>query len=101
VRDKILYNQNSHLSLIVAMNSYVLLIALVVALGGFVFGFDSGESSVSILLEFIVQCSHLTGIIATTLGHKTFAVYMYGPIAKNASLTGGFPRPGHKLHKLL
>ncbi|KAH8747898.1 general substrate transporter [Hyaloscypha finlandica] len=51
------------------MNSYVLLIALVVASGGFVFGFDSG-------------------IIATTLGHKTFAVYMYGPSAKNASLTG-------------
>ncbi|KAH7336169.1 putative hexose carrier protein [Rhexocercosporidium sp. MPI-PUGE-AT-0058] len=51
------------------MNSYVLLIALVVATGGFVFGVDSG-------------------IIATTLGHKTFAVYMYGPSAKNASLTG-------------
>ncbi|KAN0116882.1 putative hexose carrier protein [Hyaloscypha variabilis] len=51
------------------MNTYVLLIALVVALGGFVFGVDSG-------------------IIATTLGHKTFAVYMYGPIAKNATLTG-------------
>ncbi|KAE9376420.1 putative hexose carrier protein [Stipitochalara longipes BDJ] len=51
------------------MNTYVLLIPLVVALGGFVFGVDSG-------------------IIATTLGHKTFAVYMYGPVAKNASLTG-------------
>ncbi|KAL2068488.1 hypothetical protein VTL71DRAFT_16586 [Oculimacula yallundae] len=51
------------------MNAYVLFIALVVALGGFVFGVDSG-------------------IIATTLGHKTFAVYMYGPSAKNAALTG-------------
>ncbi|KAF9894127.1 hypothetical protein FE257_009100 [Aspergillus nanangensis] len=50
-------------------SSYVVLIALVVALGGFVYGVDSG-------------------IIATTLGHDTFKFYMLGPDGENAPLTG-------------
>jgi hypothetical protein len=33
---------------IITMNTYVLLIALVVALGGFVFGVDSGQSLASL-----------------------------------------------------
>lgn len=45
------------------------LVAIVAALGGFVFGFD-------------------TGIIATTLGHDTFKRYFYGPAMFNPSYTG-------------
>jgi MFS family permease len=71
------------------MNSYVLLIALVVALGGFVFGVDSGQYPAS---GHASMAYYPLGIIATTLGHKTFAVYMYGPSAKNASLTGMPPQ---------
>ncbi|KAL2795306.1 general substrate transporter [Aspergillus keveii] len=48
---------------------YVLLIASVVALGGFSYGVDSG-------------------IIATTLGHDTFKYAMLGPTGVNAPLTG-------------
>ncbi|KAI9154880.1 High-affinity glucose transporter [Paramyrothecium foliicola] len=44
-------------------------IALVVAMGGFVYGFDSG-------------------IIATTLGHDSFKAYFYGPSLVNTSLSG-------------
>ncbi|KEY73519.1 hypothetical protein S7711_03684 [Stachybotrys chartarum IBT 7711] len=44
-------------------------IALVVAMGGFVYGFDSG-------------------IIATTFGHDTFRLYFYGPSRVNTSLSG-------------
>lgn len=51
------------------MGNYIILIALVVAVGGFVFGVDSG-------------------IMGTTLGHDTFKIYMLGPTKKNASLTG-------------
>ncbi|QGA15942.1 hypothetical protein EYB26_003604 [Talaromyces marneffei] len=50
-------------------NFYVILIALVVALGGFVYGVDSG-------------------IIATTLNHDTFKHCMLGPTGVNAPLTG-------------
>ncbi|KAL3480922.1 putative hexose carrier protein [Aspergillus californicus] len=48
---------------------YVILISLVVALGGFAYGVDSG-------------------IIATTLGHDTFKYAMLGPTGTNAALTG-------------
>ncbi|KAL4874356.1 putative hexose carrier protein [Aspergillus karnatakaensis] len=48
---------------------YVILISLVVALGGFAYGVDSG-------------------IIATTLGHDTFKYAMLGPTGVNAPLTG-------------
>ncbi len=51
------------------MGSYIIIIALVVAVGGFVFGVDSG-------------------IMGTTLGHDTFKLYMLGPTKKNAALTG-------------
>lgn len=51
------------------MGYYIVVIALVVAIGGFVFGVDSG-------------------IIGTTLGHDTFKLYMFGPSMKNAPLTG-------------
>ncbi|CAH0002217.1 unnamed protein product [Clonostachys byssicola] len=44
-------------------------IALVVAMGGFVYGFDSG-------------------IIATTLGQSSFKSYFYGPTLVNTSLSG-------------
>ncbi|VUC31216.1 unnamed protein product [Clonostachys rosea] len=44
-------------------------IALVVAMGGFVYGFDSG-------------------IIATTLGQSSFKSYFYGPTLANTSLSG-------------
>ncbi|KAF5594922.1 sugar transporter [Fusarium pseudocircinatum] len=44
-------------------------IALVVTMGGFTFGFDSG-------------------IIATTFGHQTFRIYMYGPSQASTSLAG-------------
>ncbi|OOQ91574.1 putative sugar transporter [Penicillium brasilianum] len=48
---------------------YLVFISLVVALGGFVYGVDSG-------------------IIATTLGHDSFKFYMLGPTGMNAPLTG-------------
>ncbi|KAK8124049.1 hypothetical protein PG999_003967 [Apiospora kogelbergensis] len=48
---------------------FILGIATVAALGGFIYGVDSG-------------------IIATTLGHDTFKLYMYGPSKTNASLSG-------------
>ncbi|KAL2820163.1 general substrate transporter [Aspergillus cavernicola] len=48
---------------------YVVLIASVVALGGFAYGVDSG-------------------IIATTLAHDTFKYAMLGPTGTNAPLTG-------------
>lgn len=51
------------------MGHYIVIIALVVAIGGFVFGVDSG-------------------IMGTTLGHDTFKVYMLGPTKKNPALTG-------------
>ncbi|KAL2862815.1 sugar porter family MFS transporter [Aspergillus lucknowensis] len=51
------------------VSSYVVLIASVVALGGFAYGVDSG-------------------IIATTLGHDTFKHAMLGPTGTNAPLTG-------------
>ncbi|KAI9044245.1 sugar porter family MFS transporter [Aspergillus affinis] len=51
------------------VSHFVVVIALVVALGGFVYGMDSG-------------------IIATTLGHDTFKYSMFGPKGKNASLEG-------------
>ncbi|KAF5618073.1 high-affinity glucose transporter [Fusarium tjaetaba] len=44
-------------------------IALVVTIGGFTFGFDSG-------------------IIATTFGYQTFRLYMYGPFQASTSLAG-------------
>ncbi|KAE8325834.1 general substrate transporter [Aspergillus sergii] len=47
----------------------LVLITLVVALGGFVYGVDSG-------------------IIATTLGHETFKYAMFGPTGENAGLKG-------------
>ncbi|KAL5358333.1 putative hexose carrier protein [Aspergillus floccosus] len=50
-------------------SAYVFLISLVAALGGFVYGVDSG-------------------IIATTLGHDTFKYYMLGPTGENPALTG-------------
>ena len=70
-----------HLFLILAHNSSsgrldtnmgqgrLLIVALVAALGGFVYGFD-------------------TGIIATTLGHDSFKLYFYGPSMMNPSYTG-------------
>ncbi|KAL4916144.1 putative hexose carrier protein [Aspergillus aurantiobrunneus] len=48
---------------------YVVVIACVVAIGGFAYGVDSG-------------------IIATTLGHDTFKYAMLGPTGTNAPLTG-------------
>lgn len=51
------------------MGNYIIVVALVVAIGGFVFGVDSG-------------------IIGTTLGHDSFKLYMFGPSMKNPSLTG-------------
>jgi hypothetical protein len=48
---------------------YIIVVALVVAVGGFVFGVDSG-------------------IIGTTLGHDTFKLYMLGPTKKNAPIVG-------------
>ncbi|GME52724.1 hypothetical protein VE03_03405 [Neofusicoccum parvum] len=50
-------------------NTHVLLIAVVSALGGFVYGVDSG-------------------IIATTMGHDSFKLYMYGPSMADASIQG-------------
>ncbi|TLD18550.1 hypothetical protein PspLS_10271 [Pyricularia sp. CBS 133598] len=47
----------------------VIFVALVAAMGGFIFGFDSG-------------------IIATTLGHGSFRVYFFGPSGRNTSLSG-------------
>lgn len=47
----------------------IYLVAVVAALGGFVFGFD-------------------TGMIATTLGHDSFKLYFYGPAMFNPSYTG-------------
>lgn len=47
----------------------VIVIALVVAMGGFVYGFDSG-------------------IIATTFGHESFKLYFYGPTLVNTSISG-------------
>ncbi|KAJ4168766.1 hypothetical protein NW754_010694 [Fusarium falciforme] len=51
------------------MRLIIHIIALVTALGGLVFGFDSG-------------------IIATTFGHESFRLTMYGPSQANPSLTG-------------
>ncbi|UPK92207.1 hypothetical protein LCI18_003142 [Fusarium solani-melongenae] len=51
------------------MRLIIHIIALVTALGGLVFGFDSG-------------------IIATTFGHESFRITMYGPSQANPSLTG-------------
>ncbi|RSM06577.1 hypothetical protein CEP52_005659 [Fusarium oligoseptatum] len=51
------------------MRLIIHIIALVTALGGLVFGFDSG-------------------IIATTFGHESFRLTMYGPSQVNPSLTG-------------
>ncbi|KFY95126.1 hypothetical protein V500_02910 [Pseudogymnoascus sp. VKM F-4518 (FW-2643)] len=51
------------------MGYYIIIVALVVAIGGFVFGVDSG-------------------IMGTTLGHDTFKLYMLGPTLKNPSLIG-------------
>lgn len=47
----------------------VIAVALVAAMGGFIYGFDSG-------------------IIATTLGHDTFKLYFYGPSMSNSALSG-------------
>ncbi|KLU92547.1 hypothetical protein MAPG_11492 [Magnaporthiopsis poae ATCC 64411] len=47
----------------------VIFITLVVAMGAFVYGFDSG-------------------IIATTLGQENFKLYFFGPTKRNASLAG-------------
>lgn len=47
----------------------LLVVALVAARGGFVYGFD-------------------TGIIATTLGHDSFKLYFYGPSMLNPSYAG-------------
>jgi hypothetical protein len=51
------------------MTFKIYLVALVAALGGFVFGFD-------------------TGIIATTLGQGSFRIYFYGPKGFNPTYTG-------------
>ncbi|ETN41464.1 uncharacterized protein HMPREF1541_03400 [Cyphellophora europaea CBS 101466] len=51
------------------MKTIIYLITITTALGGLVFGFDSG-------------------IIATTFGHESFRVTMYGPSQVNAPLTG-------------
>ncbi|KAK6836027.1 transporter (major facilitator superfamily) [Apiospora arundinis] len=48
---------------------FIIGIATVAALGGFIYGVDSG-------------------IIATTLGHDTFKLYMYGPPKTNTALSG-------------
>ncbi|KAK8029612.1 hypothetical protein PG993_010903 [Apiospora rasikravindrae] len=48
---------------------FIMGIATVAALGGFIYGVDSG-------------------IIATTLGHDTFKLYMYGPPKINTALSG-------------
>ncbi|KAK8054509.1 hypothetical protein PG994_009576 [Apiospora phragmitis] len=48
---------------------FIVGIAAVAALGGFIYGVDSG-------------------IIATTLGHDTFKLYMYGPSKADAALSG-------------
>ncbi|EXJ85326.1 hypothetical protein A1O1_05690 [Capronia coronata CBS 617.96] len=50
-------------------NYLIFLVAVVAALGGMIYGFDSG-------------------IVATTLGHDTFKVYMYGPSMSNPALSG-------------
>ncbi|KPM35791.1 hypothetical protein AK830_g10780 [Neonectria ditissima] len=47
----------------------VIAVALVAAMGGFIYGFDSG-------------------IIATTLGHDSFKLYFYGPSMTNSALSG-------------
>ena len=52
------------------MSRYLTIIAAVVAsLGGFIYGTDSG-------------------IIATTIAHDSFKVYMFGPKMTNTALTG-------------
>ncbi|KAF4983464.1 hypothetical protein FZEAL_1193 [Fusarium zealandicum] len=51
------------------MNRLILVVAFVAAQGGFIYGFDSG-------------------IVATTLGHDTFKLKMYGPSMVNTAYTG-------------
>ncbi|KAL0932411.1 sugar transporter [Colletotrichum truncatum] len=51
------------------MNFLIIVVALVAAQGGFIFGFDSG-------------------IIATTFGHDSFKLKMYGPAMVNTAYTG-------------
>ncbi|KAK2733793.1 sugar transporter [Colletotrichum kahawae] len=51
------------------MNFLIVAIALVAAQGGFIYGFDSG-------------------IIATTFGHDSFKLKMYGPSMVNTAYTG-------------
>ncbi|KAF7557625.1 hypothetical protein G7Z17_g588 [Cylindrodendrum hubeiense] len=47
----------------------VIAVALVAAMGGFIYGFDSG-------------------IVATTLGHDSFKLYFYGSAMSNTALSG-------------
>ncbi|KAF4463699.1 sugar transporter, partial [Fusarium albosuccineum] len=51
------------------MRLIIYVVVLVTAMGGLVFGFDSG-------------------IIATTFGHESFRIAMYGPSQANPALTG-------------
>ncbi|KAF4924306.1 High-affinity glucose transporter HXT2 [Colletotrichum viniferum] len=51
------------------MNFLIVAIALVAAQGGFIYGFDSG-------------------ITATTFGHDSFKLKMYGPSMVNTAYTG-------------
>jgi MFS family permease len=50
-------------------NLLTIISAVVAALGGLIYGVDSG-------------------IIATTIGHDTFKLYMFGPSMTNTALTG-------------
>lgn len=52
-----------------AFNRTAILVSFVAALGGLIYGFDSG-------------------IIGTTLGHDTFKVYFFGPGRRNTSISG-------------
>lgn len=52
----------------------VVAVALVAAMGGFIYGFDSG-------------------IVATTLGHDSFKRYFYGLKMSNSALSGTLATP--------
>ncbi|KAK9326886.1 general substrate transporter [Lipomyces starkeyi] len=51
------------------MRFIVIFVGLVAGLGGLIYGFDSG-------------------IVATTFGHNSFKLYMFGPAKKNTTLSG-------------
>ena len=70
------------------MKTIIYLITITTALGGLVFGFDSGEEILGSGIVLQVLKLMFAGIIATTFGHESFRVTMYGPSQVNAPLTG-------------